>query len=112
MSSRRFSGANGDHEYLRAACVERKEAERMYDVLVSVMLGVNCRVGFLTIQLEAYRKDFELGDPPVCRYSTEWPNASVMGFTATLFNAQIKLTQLLRDSVLGLSDPQAPTSKG
>jgi hypothetical protein len=89
---------HSDHEMIAAACVEAKEIERVYDVVVTSTVSMSRRLGVLCIRCEAREKSEEGQGPRLAAYEVEWPNAYTMGFTQTLFQAHVKLHQTISDT--------------
>jgi len=99
MSIRRGS-AMSDHEMIKAFHIEQRDCELNHDVAWVTKCSPDDRRSVLNIRLEAW----EVGDPyrtgqPLCAFETSWPNAQVYSFTACLFNAAVKLTRLVEDSL-------------
>jgi hypothetical protein len=96
----KLAGGMGDYEYLRAAQVERKEMEAEHEVLVSTMLGLNGRVGVIDFVFSAYDSEAGPHSKPLASYRTEWPNATTMSFSATVFSAMVHLHTIVAGSRL------------
>ena len=100
MSRQKVYGA-ADHEFIVSAMREREAMCDGYDVLATTTIGLCKRPGVLRIRCEAWDKNEEEAEFPLAAYEVEWPNAYTLGFTATLFNAQVRLTRLVADSRAG-----------
>lgn len=100
----KIKGGASDHEFLRAARVEKLECERNHNVTVSCVLWVDDTRSVLNVSVSAYKRGAEAESPPLCRYEVSWPNCYVQSFTACLFQAHVKLHRLVEDSIRGLAD--------
>jgi len=97
MSSK-TAGAYGDYEYLRAAITQKESTEDEYGVVVTSAINL-CRSPYvLLVRLEAWTKGEDTAQTALCSYEVTWPNATVAGWCATLFQAYVKLDRLVEDS--------------
>jgi len=90
--------ANGDYEYLRAAITQKEETERGHDVVVTTAISLRRSPCVLLVRVEAKEARAKAADTSLCSYEVEWPNASTVGWCATLFQAYVKLDRLVEDS--------------
>lgn len=101
MSGKQKLGtAHGDYEYLRSAQIERAEMQNEHGVVVMTAISLVARIGVVSIELSAYDINYDFGDNPLAVYRVEWPNATTMSFTATVFNGMVRLHALVNDSRL------------
>jgi hypothetical protein len=98
VMSSKAKNAYGDYEYLRAAVQQKEHIESEYGVVVTAVIDL-CRSPYvLRVHLEAYTKGEEAAQTSLCSYEVSWPNATVIGFAAQLFQAYGKLEDLVADS--------------
>jgi hypothetical protein len=97
---RKNGSVMSDHEMIRAYHREQRDCELNHDVGWITKCWPDDKRSVINIRLEAW----EVGDPyaegaPLAAFETSWPNAQVYSFTACLFNAAVKLTRLVEDSL-------------
>jgi hypothetical protein len=95
--SLRGGSARSDWEFIRAAQVEKREAETSYDVSVKLDIGLDSRRSVVVLRAVAYEVDIPGADKQLCAYSHEWPSAKVETFGAAIFQALVRLTRLIED---------------
>jgi len=92
-----------DTEYVRAARIEREECCKTFSVAVFQHICTSTRPDRIIIRLEAFRlTECYTNERAFAAYETEWPNVQGTAFSATLFNASVKLTRLVEDSLRDL----------
>lgn len=93
-------GGNGrsDWEFIRAAQVEKREAETSHDVSIKLDIGLDSRRSIVVLRATAYEVDIPPGEKRLAAYSHEWPSAKVETFGAAIFQTLVRLTRLIEDS--------------
>lgn len=99
MSSTRKAPA-ADHEYLHSAVVQKRSTENEYDCLVSTDISVHSTRCVLLVKVTAYEAVKQKALSKIASYEFEWPNAGTVGWTASLFNAYVKLDRLVEESLM------------
>jgi len=97
MSSK---GANpyADSEFLRSAITQKEYTENEYDVVVRTTISLRRSPCVLLVRVEAWEARKSYAENALAAYQAEWPNAGTVGWTATLFQAYVKLDRLVEES--------------
>lgn len=90
----------GDHEYLHSAIVQKRHTEAEHDVITATDISMHSTRCVMVVRLAAY--EYLDGKPlrKVCGYEFEWPNAYRVSWAGALFNAYVKLDQLVEESLM------------
>jgi len=102
MGKQKLGQAQSDHEYIRAAQIELRELKQERGVHTDLSIVLSERLGVFSITLTAYLGYGTAGQYKLCSYTAEWPNAHAQTFTTCLFNACVRLTRLVEDSLRSL----------
>lgn len=91
-------GAYADSEFLRAAITQKEHTESEHAVLVVTTITLRRSPCVLVVSVEAFEARKGEREDHIALYQVEWPNAGTVGWTATLFQAYVKLDRLVEDS--------------
>lgn len=96
--SRKGGNPLGDHEYLHSAIVQKRHTEEEHEVVTAADISMHSTRCVMIVRLAAY--ECVAGKPlhRLCGYEFEWPNANVVSWAGALFNAYVKLDQLVEES--------------
>lgn len=97
MKSR--AGSMSGYEFLRAAKVEKLEAELAQDIAISISIQFDTQPGVVRIRLEAWEVETPGALPtrPIAAETVFYPGPRPMSFEAALFQGTVALTRLVED---------------
>lgn len=98
VMSSKPGGAYADSEFLRAAITQKEHTEHEHEVVVRTTISLRRSPCVLLVRVEAWEARKSYTEIALCSYTVEWPNAGTVGWTATLFQAYVKLDRLVEDS--------------
>ena len=99
MSSKK-ANPYADYEFLRSATAQKEYTENEHDVVVRTAIALCRSPCVVVVRVEAWEACAEKAERMVAGYTCEWPNATTTGWTATLFQAYVKLDGLVEESRL------------
>lgn len=97
-----------DSEFLRAAVTQKEHTESEHSVVVDTVISLRRSPCVLVVRVSARSKLAQEADRELCSYTVEWPNAGTVSWTATLFQAYVKLDRLVEDSRMDLAREMNP----
>lgn len=95
--SRQTSGPYADSEFLRAAVAQKEHTENEHECVVRTTISLRRSPCVLLVRVEAWETRKSYSEKALASYVVEWPNAGTVGWTATLFQAYVKLDRLVED---------------
>lgn len=98
IMSSKPGGAYADSEFLRAAITQKEHTENEHSVVVRTTISLRRSPCVLLVRVEAWEARKSYSETALAAYTVEWPNAGTVGWTATLFQAYVKLDRLVEDS--------------
>lgn len=96
--SRKDSNPYADYEFLRSATTQKEYTEHEHDVVVRTAIALCRSPCVVVVRVEAYEARKGEAERLLAGYTCEWPNATTTGWTATLFQAYVKLDRLVEES--------------